>query len=367
MVHFYGLHHSGTRVQSRHLSDQSDSSIIASRFARFSWTARVVLPNRTFEGVISASVGFVYYQDVAMENLKLSPSNSKARDPPRLFTHPSPAASHVSLSGMVAASPAVPPVAASASNPNSNAKARESPTGAPTQQSQAPARTPSLLNSRNRTTVTRHQTTDSTRTADRTDALWAEMQATLTEVELSASGGTHIFGPEHDRKLAELRAAQIKLAQAWARSEAEDSVETTAAKSEVPNIKGTLSELGISAAAGTGLGPTISATAGRVAAEGTEGGRSTAGTASLRPGSSGTNRERLGAKLEEETERDILLARNRREANDRYFSKIDRGVRDVVEKLEEVAVAMRAVEEETRNVWGDGDDGVAAPESAIKT
>ncbi|KAI0901347.1 hypothetical protein F4806DRAFT_451937 [Annulohypoxylon nitens] len=287
-----------------------------------------------------------------MDLPKLTPSKSNARDPPRLFLHPSPAASHVSLSGMMAAAPAVPQASASASNVRENASAAST-----TQQSQAApsvARTSSIINPRNRATVSRLQTADSTRTADRTDALWAEMQATLEEVELSASGGTHVFGPEHDRKLAELRAAQIRLAQAWARGETEDAIETT---NEATNLKGALGEMGISAAAGTGLGTTISASAGRTAgtaADGTEAGKSTVGTGSVqRPGSSGTGRERLGAKLEEETEKDILLARNRREANDRYFSKIDQGVRDVVEKLEEVAIAMKAVEEETRNIWGD--------------
>ncbi|KAI1780735.1 hypothetical protein F4818DRAFT_396660 [Hypoxylon cercidicola] len=286
-----------------------------------------------------------------MASLKLSPTTSKTRDPPPyIFQHPSPAASNVSLPGMLAPS-AAPPSAASVAN------TRDNTSGASSQPSQAPpslARTTSLLNPRSRTTMTRLQTADSSRTADRTDALWAEMQATLEEVELSASGGTHVFGAEHDRKLAELRAAQIKLAQAWARSEADDSVETTAAaKSEVPNLKGALGEMAL-AAAGSGLGPTVSAGTGRGTMEATEGAKSTAGTGSARPGSSGTGRERLGARLEEETERGILLARNRREANDRYFSKVDQGVRDVVEKLEEVAVAMRAVEEETRNVWGDG-------------
>ncbi|KAI0385551.1 hypothetical protein F5Y04DRAFT_246128 [Hypomontagnella monticulosa] len=356
----YGLHHSIARVE---VATSQRPVRFINHSISLDQTSWLSFPAGHLKVPISTSVLIIYNQNVAMDNLKLTPSNSKARDPPRLFLHPSPAASHVSLSGMVAASPAVPPVAASTATANANTSGTSTQHQ---QQSQAPpslARSASLLNARNRTTVTRHQTADSARTADRTDALWAEMQATLTEVELSASGGTHIFGPEHDRKLAELRAAQIKLAQAWARSEAEDSVDTTAAKSEVSNLKGALGELGISAAAGTGLGPTISATAGRAAAEGTEGGKSTAGTASLRPGSSGTNRERLGAKLEEETERDILLARNRREANDRYFSKIDQGVRDVVEKLEEVAVAMKAVEEETRNVWGDGDDGAAAPEN----
>ncbi|KAI1471683.1 uncharacterized protein F4812DRAFT_188453 [Daldinia caldariorum] len=287
-----------------------------------------------------------------MDNLKLTRSNSKAREPPRLFLHPSSTTSHVSLSGAMAASPAVPPTAAV---PSMSSK-RANTSGASIQQSQATtslARTGSLLNTRNRAHVGRLQTADSTRTADRTDALWAEMQATLEEVELSASGGTHVFGPEHDRKLAELRAAQIKLAQAWARSEADDSIETAAAN-KVPNLKGALGEIGATAT-GAALGPTISSSVGKAAVEGTytEGAKSTVGTGSARPGSSGTGRERLGAKLEEETEKDILLARNRREANDRYFSKIDQGVRDVVEKLEEVAIAMRAVEEETRNIWGD--------------
>lgn len=289
---------------------------------------------------------------MTMTDLRLTPSNSKARDPaPSLFIHPSPAASHASLPGMLTTGPPLPSTIASASN------ARENASGASMQQSQAPpslARTGSMLNPRSRVGVTRLQTAESTRTVDRTDALWAEMQATLEEVELSASGGTHIFGPEHDRKLAELRGAQIKLAQAWARGEADDSIETTAAKNEAPNIMETLGEIGVSAASKTGLGPTSSAGAGKGGAEGTEGGKSTAGTGSARPGSSGTGRERLGAKIDEETEKDILLARNRREANDRYFSKIDQSVRDVVEKLEEVAVAMRAVEEETRNVWGEG-------------
>ncbi|KAI0181746.1 hypothetical protein GGR52DRAFT_567961 [Hypoxylon sp. FL1284] len=293
-----------------------------------------------------------------MASLKLMPTTSKTREPPpSIFQHPSPAASHASLPGLLAASAALPS-AASVANMNS----RDTVGGASSQPpSQAPQSVASLLNPRSRTPVARLQTGDSVRTADRTDALWAEMQATLEEVELSASGGTRVFGPEHDRKLAELRAAQIQLAQAWARSETDDAADTTTTPTTAaatksgdapPNLKGALGDMAI-AAAGTGLGPTISAGTARGTVESTEAARSTAGTASARPGSSGTGRERLGARLEEETERGILLARNRREANDRYFSKIDRGVRDVVEKLEEVAVAMRAVEEETRNVWGD--------------
>ena len=77
-------------------------------------------------------------------------------------------------------------------------------------------------------------------------------------------------------------------------------------------------------------------------------GMSTSGSA--RPGSSG-----MGAKLEDETEVDILLARRRREANDRYFQRVNQGVLDVVAKLEDVAVAMRAVEQESKDIWGESE------------
>ncbi|GAW15063.1 hypothetical protein ANO14919_044720 [Xylariales sp. No.14919] len=277
-----------------------------------------------------------------MSQNKLKPSTSKARDPPpSLFLHPSPSASHVSLSGVAAGA------------------GLQLPSGTSTQQSQAPpplSRTGSLLNPLSRS-VPRLQTGDSARSADRTDALWAEMQATLEEAELSASGGTHIFGPDHDRKLAELRLAQIALAQAWGRSEADDAAGgSTVSDTEVRNLKGALGEVGGMAAvvaAGAAQSAILSSVIAKGTADGTDTGKSTVGTGSAHPGSSGLDGEKLGAKLEEETERDILLARNRREANDRYFSKVDRGVRDVVAKLEDVAIAMRAVEQETRGVWGE--------------
>lgn len=220
------------------------------------------------------------------------------------------------------------------------------------------------------------KTRESTRSAgDRTDALWAEMQATLEEVELSASGGTHVFGPDHDRKLADLRAAQIALAQAWARSEADDAIgpghrdgtnsnnnNTTglaAAEEELRNLKGAVLSEATRSGAPEG---------------GTDGAKSTAGTASGRPGSSGgqgpghghghgSGADRLGAKLEEETEADILLARKRREANDRYFQKVNQGVVDVVARLDEVAVAMRAVEQESKDIWGESDGLPESPNS----
>lgn len=169
------------------------------------------------------------------------------------------------------------------------------------------------------------------------------MQATLKEVELSASGGTHVFGPGHDGKLAELRMAQIALAQAWARSEADDAIEAalhndggSATGARLRNLTGAFAHV-----PRPGVGDATDAAA-----------RSAAGASPGRPESSGGGPDRLGAKLEE-TELEILLARKRREANDEYFQRVSNGVVDVVAKLEDVAVAMRAVEQESKDVWND--------------
>ncbi|KAK4204797.1 hypothetical protein QBC40DRAFT_191489 [Triangularia verruculosa] len=179
---------------------------------------------------------------------------------------------------------------------------------------------------------------ESTRATDRTDALWAEMQATLEEVELSASGGTRVFGPDHERKLDELRMAQIALAQAWARSEADEAIELAK-----PETTAATTSAGGAGGAGTqGEGAN------------TEGGKSTVGTGSVLPGGVRPGSGR-GGRMEEETDVDILLARKRREANDRYFKRVNQGVLDVVAKLEEVATEMRAVELESKEIWGDGE------------
>ena len=188
----------------------------------------------------------------------------------------------------------------------------------------------------------RAQDSEIKKQAERTDALWAEMQSTLEEVELSAANGTHVFGPEHSKALEELRAAQIGLAQAWARSEADDAVESADKES-----KG----LG-SRTAGGMLGSEGRSVLDTLGTDGAKG--STVASGSLRPGSSGAAApQRRGSRLEEETEADILLARRRREANDKYFQRVNGGVLDVVAKLEEVAVAMRAVEQESRDIWGE--------------
>ena len=139
------------------------------------------------------------------------------------------------------------------------------------------------------------------------------MQATLAEVELSAARGTRFFGPEHSAALEELRTSQIALAQAWVRSETDEVVEHPGEKEE-DNVKG----------------------AGVLGGEGEE----TKG---------------MGKGMEEETEADILMARKRREANDRYFNRVNGGVLDVVGRLEEVATAMGKVERESREVWSESD------------
>lgn len=167
------------------------------------------------------------------------------------------------------------------------------------------------------------------------------MQSTLEEVELSAVSGTHVFGQEHAKALEGLRTAQIELAQAWARSEADDVVESADRESK-----------GLSGGRGMTLG-----------SEGKsllDTGGSTVQSGSARPGSSGNaaaplGGEAMGTQLEEETQADILLARKRREANDKYFQRVNEGVLDVVAKLEEVAKAMKAVEQESRDIWGENE------------
>lgn len=178
------------------------------------------------------------------------------------------------------------------------------------------------------------------RQADRTDALWAQMQSTLEEVELTAVNGTHVFGGEHTKALEGLRQAQIALAQAWARSEADDAVETIDRDMNAVKSSGAGSE-------------------GRSGVQDTAEGRSNAKSGSARPGSS-AGPANMDSKLGDETEADIRLARRRREANDQYFSRVNAGVLDVVDKLEEVAKAMRAVEKESRDIWDESETSLSS-------
>ena len=133
---------------------------------------------------------------------------------------------------------------------------------------------------------------------DRTDALWAEMQATLAEVELSAFSNTHFFGAAHSAALDELRQAQIQLAQAWGRSGVEDE----------------------------------------------EAARDL-----------GTKDKQEGTENEDGESDDIIIARKRREANEKFFQRVREGVVDVVGKLDVVAEAMGKVEKESREIWSSTD------------
>ena len=155
------------------------------------------------------------------------------------------------------------------------------------------------------------------------------MQNTLEEVELSASGGASAFSVKHGKALEELRKAQIALAQAWTRSETEDegTEEALGARAEEESR----SALG----AGKVLGDSQ-------ASKGFPPNARDRGTSASGPKTT---------TLEEETVNDILLARKRREANDRYFERVNKGVIDVVEKLDIVAKKMRGVELEAQDLW----------------
>lgn len=157
----------------------------------------------------------------------------------------------------------------------------------------------------------------------------SEMQNTLEDVELSAArSGTQIFGPDHSKALEELRTAQIALAQAWAKSETEEESQSASNAKEAQ-------------AKPVSTADVLAADGAEFAGEG----RARSGTD--KSGSSGRTQ------LEEETENDIALARKRREANDVYFQRVNKGVVEVVQKLEEVAKAMKGVEKESKEIWGD--------------
>ena len=126
------------------------------------------------------------------------------------------------------------------------------------------------------------------------------MQATLAEVELSAFSSAHVFGSAHSAALEELREAQIALARSWGRSEAEgeDLGEETAASEKVMD----------------------------------------------------DGKKELNAEDGSEDDGDLIEARRRRKANEKFFSRVSEGVVNVVGKLEGVAQAMAKVEKEVNTL-----------------
>lgn len=195
--------------------------------------------------------------------------------------------------------------------------------------------------------------------SDRLDALWAEMQNTLAEVELSADSGSHVFGSNHGQALEDLRTAQLGLAQAWARTEAAEEAHEEQERDHGVGGDGSGEVNSAGAKAAGGGGGILSGDdheGGGFEKDGTKGG--------LRPLPEIVAGQDPGkGSLEEETEKDIRSARRRREANDRYFERVNTGVLEVVAKLEDVALAMRAVEKESRDIWSESDSLEAASTS----
>lgn len=166
------------------------------------------------------------------------------------------------------------------------------------------------------------------------------MQKTLADVEVSALNTSHVFGASHAKALEDLRMAQLSLAQTWAKSEADELHEHDH----------------------DDFVDSANATIGKIEAKGASPNKTRRGNANAN--AAFTNNKNL----EEETERDIQLARKRREANDRYFQQVNRGVLDVVSKLDEVAGAMRRVERESRDIWDEStEDDISGSETGSAT
>lgn len=194
--------------------------------------------------------------------------------------------------------------------------------------------------------------------------MWAEMQNTLAEVELSAENTNHVFGAEHAKALEDLRNAQLGLAMAWARSEGDDGLDHRDGKRDTGEEKNkaqqqTGKDGGPSPVGDTGDNKKRPSSRGNGEDKAAEQKQQQQFEAAAAAAVSEGQQDRL---LEEETEADIAIARKRREANDRYFQRVNEGVLDVVEKLQEVAMAMRKVEKESREIWSetsqDGFDSV---------
>ena len=184
------------------------------------------------------------------------------------------------------------------------------------------------------------------------DAKWREMQSTLNEVELTAQSSTHVFGDSHTKALDELRKAQVALAKAWGRGN-EENVAAAMQDSTDANISRF-----------TGAEDLASERERQGRSNTTRNRADTTGSAStvLSDESQVSESSARSARshLEDETAQDIKLAGERRAANEAYFKKVDQGVKEVVEKLEVVAEAMRGVEGESRSLWSNSDSTVSS-------
>lgn len=174
------------------------------------------------------------------------------------------------------------------------------------------------------------------------DTKWREMQNTLNEVELTAQSSTHVFGANHAKALDDLRNAQVALAKAWGRG-SEEKVKPTSEDVGEINIGR------FSAAEGPQTSPE------RIHRQRTHTEASASTVLSDESDLSEGSAKSGKSQLEDETAQDIKLASERRAANEAYFKKVDQGVKEVVERLEKVAEAMRGVEGESRSLWSNSD------------
>lgn len=160
------------------------------------------------------------------------------------------------------------------------------------------------------------------------DAHWAALQSTLSDIELSAGSSAHVFGTGHAKALEELRAAQVELARAWGQTDSEDVSTLPAKETKSPDP-----------------------------AQRNSKDSSNKEKTQEKQQKSNKEQEKQAEqnerKLSTATTLDLTSAARRREASDKYFAAVKEGVAEVVRKLDGVADAMREVEMQSRDIWGD--------------
>ncbi|KAH0371322.1 hypothetical protein KCU65_g1896, partial [Aureobasidium melanogenum] len=173
------------------------------------------------------------------------------------------------------------------------------------------------------------------------DAHWAALQSTLSDIELSAGSSAHVFGTGHAKALEELRAAQVELARAWGQTDSEDTSTLPSKETKSPETN---------------------------AQQRNSKEHNTKETQEKHQSNNHKEQEKQAEqnerKLSTATTLDLTSAARRREASDKYFAAVKEGVAEVVRKLDGVADAMREVEMQSRDIWGDdGKDSSEMTES----
>lgn len=172
------------------------------------------------------------------------------------------------------------------------------------------------------------------------DAHWAALQSTLSDIELSAGSSAHVFGTGHAKALEELRAAQVELARAWGQTDSEDTSTLPTKETKSPD--------------------TTTTTTQRNSKEHTTKEKDQSNNHKEQEKQAEQNERKLSTA----TTLDLTSAARRREASDKYFAAVKEGVAEVVRKLDGVADAMREVEMQSRDIWGDdGKDSSEMTES----